>query len=43
MLKKDLYTYFFQKLVHIEDILIKLNICLFLKKDEKLLEKYHEI
>ena len=39
--KLDLYTFPFQKLVHIEEILIKLNVVLI--KDEKLLEKYNEI
>ena len=33
MLKNlDLYPYFFQKWVHIEETLMKLNICLFDKK-----------
>ena len=33
MLKNlDLYAYFFQKWVHIEETLMKLNICLFDKK-----------
>ena len=29
--------------MHIEEILMELNICLFLKKSNKLLEKYYEI
>ena len=36
------YVYCFQKWVHIEDILMKLNMS-FLIKDDKLLEKYNEI
>ena len=27
--KLDLYSYYFQKSVHIEEILIKLNVCFF--------------
>ena len=43
MLRKlDICANSFQKWVHIEEILIKLNVC-FLVKDEKLLEKYNEI
>ena len=37
--KLDLYAYFFQKLVHIEETLMKLNICFFVVKDDELLEK----
>ena len=36
------YVYYFQKWVHIEEILMKLNLR-FLKKDDELLEKYDEI
>ena len=43
MLKKlDLYVYLLQRWVLIEETLIKLNICFFIKDDE-LLEKYNEI
>ena len=41
--KLDLYTYSFQKWVHIEEILIKLNECFFFIKDEILLEKLNKI
>ena len=43
MLKIDLYAYSFQKWVHIEEILIKLNECLFFIEDEKMSQKYNEI
>ena len=36
--KLDLYLYFYQKWVHIEKTLMKLNICPFLIKDDELLE-----
>ena len=36
--KLDLYVYFSQKRVYTEETLMKLNICLFLIKDDKLLE-----
>ena len=39
----DLYAYSFQKWVHVEKILIKLNVCFFFIKDEKLFEKYTKI
>ena len=41
--KLDLYVYFSQKSVHTERTLMKLNIYLFLIKDDGLLEKYKEI
>ena len=44
MLKKfESYAYFSQKWVQIEKTLMKLNIYLFLIKDDKLLEKCNEI
>ena len=43
MLKIYLYASIFQKWVHIEETLIKLNVCLFSIKDNDLLEKYNEI
>ena len=43
MLKIDLYAYSFQKWVHIEEILIKLNVYLFFIEDEKMSQKYNEI
>ena len=44
MLKKlESYAYFSQKWVQIENTLMKLNMYLFLIKDDKLLEKYNEI
>ena len=44
MLKElDLYVYFSQKRVHIEETLMKLNTYLFLIKDDELLQKYNEI
>ena len=39
----DLYIYFSQKWLYIEETLMKLNIHLFLIKDEELLEKFNEI
>ena len=43
--KLDLYAYSLKKWVHIEEILIKLNVCLFFKKkllkEKKLLEKHN--
>ena len=44
MLKKlYLYVYYFQKLVHIQQIFDKTKCMSFLIKDEKFLEKYNEI
>ena len=40
--KIDLYAYSFQKWLHIEEILIKLNVCFFDEK-WKLLKKYIEV
>ena len=46
ILKKiDLYVYFFQKLVHIENTLMKLSIYIYiyiLIKDDKLIKKYNK-
>ena len=39
----DLYVYFSQKWLYIEETLMKLYIHLFLIKDEELLEKFNEI
>ena len=41
--KFDAYVYFYQKCVHIEKTLMKLNVCSFSIKDDDLLEKYNEI
>ena len=44
MLKKlNLYVYFSQKWLNIEKTLMKLNIYIFLIKDDELLEQYNEI
>ena len=44
MLKKlDRYAYIFQKWQRIEETLLKLNICIFLRKDDELLKKYNKI
>ena len=43
MLKWDLYACYFKNWFHADEILIKLNLYLFLIKDEKLLEKHNEI
>ena len=40
MLKIDLYTYFSQNWVHVEETLMKLNMSFVIKNDE-LLEKYN--
>ena len=40
--KTDLYAYFFQKLVHIEETLMKLNMSLLIKDDE-LFKRHNEI
>ena len=38
-----MFNEFFQKWVRIEEILMKLNTCLFQQENEELLEKYKEI
>ena len=44
MIKKwDLYAYSFQMWVHVEYILMKLHVCIFVIKEEKGFDKYIEI
>ena len=41
--KLNLNAYCFQKYMHMEQIQMKLNVCLFLMKAKEFLEKYNEI
>ena len=44
MLRKlDLYACSTQKCIYLDDILMKLNVCIFFIKEEKVFDKYNEI